>query len=588
MRLFLTLICTATMLVTATSSASAQALHDSVPYQGDTLLVNPLPMTVHDADQAYLDCDWNTLMSMIRDLEERIAGALEVDTVYDVYVSGQVIGQRIYMNYDCVVLRDSVLSLQIQLDEALLGPPTVLSQEVMSIAQRTASIKAKVTDDGGAAMRIWGVIYGKQDWWNDSLGFFEVDSLFPTGVDYATISDSLLADRLTAHQSAMDSWAGPPAAEPIHTAMDTSILNVDSVFTRALTGLERYTNYIAIPVAANDSLMMDFSTSDGQITVNGDELDAWYLGLYGMGDTLMFQTLADTASGFTLDTASVTSTSARLITSITDAGGQGPDAVQFQYDTQDFTAATFAGDSISSDSTGGTSHSAVATGLTRYTDYYFRAFADNVQGRGNSESSMTFKTLPELPTWDTLYYDAGQDSLVSVLSDNGGQSPTAQGMAYANDAAFTSPTDLTASHRNDTITAYLQESSLLSGQQYYTLASATNNAGVSTTDTILFETRPEVTTLPATLDLTDTIQAVAPSHIAGGYAGNFIGLDSLRMVKFASCGGLMAACIFGLCERGQPKIAILAGISLVMDRCILTVVDTAFFLCRFFSEIRIY
>ena len=458
MRNVLPLVFAATLLCVSASSASAQALHDSVPYQGDTLLVNPLPMSIHDTDQAYLDCDWNTLMSMIRDLEERIAGALEVDTVYDVYVSGQVVDERIYMNYDCVVLRDSVLSLQIQLDEALLGPPTVLSQEVMSIAQRTASIKAKVTDDGGAAMRIWGVIYGKQDWWNDSLGFFEVDSLFPMGVDFATMSDSLLADRLTSHQEAMDAWAGPPAAVPIHTAMDTSILNVDSVFTRALTGLERYTNYIAIPVAANDSLMIEFNPTDGTFTVDGPELNAWYLGLYGMGDTLMFQTLADTASGFTLDTASVTSSSARLITSIADAGGQGPDAVQFQYDTQDFTAATFAGDSISSDSTGGTSHSAVATGLTRYTDYYFRAFADNVQGRGNSESSFVFKTLPELPTFDTLYYDAGQDSLVSILSDNGGQIPTAQAMSYANDEAFSGPTALTASHRNDTCLLYTSPS----------------------------------------------------------------------------------------------------------------------------------
>ncbi|MFZ9055963.1 MAG: hypothetical protein ACO2ZL_09165, partial [Flavobacteriales bacterium] len=284
-----------TTLVFGSQVAQAQ-LHDSVPYQGDTLLVNPLPGSLYDTDQAYLDCDWNTLMSMIRDLEERIAGALEVDTVYDVYVSGQVVDNRIYMNYDCVILRDSVLSLQIQLDEALLGPPTVLSQQVMNIAQRTASIKAKVTDDGGAAMRIWGVVYGKQDWWNDSLGFFEIDSLFPSNVDYATMSDSLLADRLTAQKTAMDSWT-LSSDLPIPTAMDTSILNVDSIFTRSISGLERYTNYIAVPVAANDSLMMDFNPEGGSISVDGTELNAYILGLYGMGDTLMFQTLADTASG---------------------------------------------------------------------------------------------------------------------------------------------------------------------------------------------------------------------------------------------------------------------------------------------------
>ena len=721
------------LVISFCSIVSAQVvpptnLNDSVPYQGDTLLFNPLPMMVHDTNHAYLDCDWNTLMSMIRDLEERIAGALEVDTAYDVYVSGQVIDQRIFMDYDCLVLRDSVISLQIQLDDALLGPPSVLSQAVMSILQRTASIKAKVTDDGGAAMRIWGVFYGKQDWWVDSLSFFAMDSLIVEGGSHADYMDSLTADRFAAYATAMQNW-NQTDPQPIITAMDTSILNVDSVFTRAITGLERYTNYIAIPIAANDSLMTELSQSEGPWAVEGSELNAGTLGLFGVGDTLMFKTLADTASGFTLDTASVTSVSARLLTSINDAGGQGPDAVQFQYDTLDFTAATFAGDSISSDSTGGTSHSAVASGLTRYTDYYFRAFADNVQGRGNSESSMTFKTLPELPevsepvwqngnlsaqvtdlggdngaplpssvelnwgtasdltgasdstvtfnstdstfnanlpnlssgavyyarskatniagtgqstigsfttlvglttdsiesiaqqtgtvfstvtalnaapsqvsyswsenadltagsdssktytgaqnqlqlqgldryttyyvaanasnnggtsygdtlsfitlpdlpTFDTLYYDGGQDSLISILADNGGQSPTAQAIAYANNEAFTSPTDLTTGHRSDTITAYF---SLLSGQRYYAAASATNNAGVSTTDTILFETLPEVTTLQATLDLTDTIQALDAHHIANGYDSNFLGLDSLKMRKFESVLGAGSA-----------------------------------------------
>jgi len=58
------------VLLTTEAVAQVPALHDSVPYQGDTLLVDPLPMSVHETDQACLDCDWLTLMSMIRDLEE--------------------------------------------------------------------------------------------------------------------------------------------------------------------------------------------------------------------------------------------------------------------------------------------------------------------------------------------------------------------------------------------------------------------------------------------------------------------------------------------------------------------------------------
>ena len=474
------------------------ALHDSVPYQGDTLLT--LPVTGQLIDQTagvelQMDCDWPTLMLMIRDLENRIAGALEVDTVYDVYVSGSIAGNTINMWHDCYVLRDSILSLQIQLDEALLGPPTVLTQEVMSIAQHTASIKAKVTDDGGAAMRIWGVIYGKQELWNDSLGFFEIDSIFTEDVDFALLTDSLLADHWTTYVNAINVTA-PPTDLPTHTAMDTALLNVDSVFTRSIVGLERYSEYIAIPIAANDSLMREFN---GQgISINGQELNASILGLYGMGDTLMFRTLADTASGFTLDTASVTSTSARLITSITDAGGQGPDAVQFQYDIVDFTAATFDGGSISSDSTGGTAHSAVITGLTRYTDYYFRAFADNVQGRGNSESSMTFKTLPESPTLGVVSWDAETEVMTGRLLDLGGNNgtpiPDSTYFVWSVNADLSAPGDtLSSTYQPSDSTFTAAFTGLADGTNYH-VGSFAANVGGTGSDTIPFATSVAVVT----------------------------------------------------------------------------------------------
>ena len=479
------------------SFAQSGSLNEAVPYQGDTLLINPISMSVTDANQAYMDCDWNTLMSMIRDLEERIAGAMEVDTVYNVYVSGQVVDQRIYMHYDCVVLRDSVLSLQIQLDEALLAPPTVLSQEVMSIAQRTASIKAKVTDDGGAAMRIWGVIYGKEDWWDDASGFFVVDSLLPDAVDFEDIADSLLADRLTEHRTAMNSWVAP-AALPIHTAMDTSILNVDSVFVRQISGLDRYTNYIAIPVAANDSLMTEFNPTAENVAVNGAELYADYLGLYGIGDTLKFRTLPDPPSGLTLDTSNVTSSSALLKLSIADAGGQGPDEVTFYYDTLDFATNAAVIDSLTSDSTGGTEHSVLLTGLTRYTDYYFNAFAENLADDVGADANMVFKTAAELPSFDTVYFAATVDSLVATLSDDGGVAPTSQQFSIGSDALLTSSTDSAATLAGDTFKTLYAGTP---GNTFYANASVTNPAGTVDSDTISWTTVVEVTSGPTVANL---------------------------------------------------------------------------------------
>ena len=63
----------------------------------------------------YFNCDWQTFMAAIRDLENRIANENGTDTTRAVYVSGEVVGNDVFMTYDCLVLRDSVLSLQQQL-----------------------------------------------------------------------------------------------------------------------------------------------------------------------------------------------------------------------------------------------------------------------------------------------------------------------------------------------------------------------------------------------------------------------------------------------------------------------------------------
>ena len=72
------------------SNLNAQsALHDSVPYQNDPMLTAPVTGQIVSStsnSDLHMDCDWPTLMSMIRDLEERISTALEVDTTYGVYV----------------------------------------------------------------------------------------------------------------------------------------------------------------------------------------------------------------------------------------------------------------------------------------------------------------------------------------------------------------------------------------------------------------------------------------------------------------------------------------------------------------------
>ena len=117
---------TAVFLLVGFQMGTAQVeLDEQVPYQGDTLLINPNQARETADGDVLMDCDWPTMMSMIRDLEDRIAGETETDTVYGVYVSCAVVGTSLRMWHDCLVLRDSIEALQVIYDEALAPRVTV-------------------------------------------------------------------------------------------------------------------------------------------------------------------------------------------------------------------------------------------------------------------------------------------------------------------------------------------------------------------------------------------------------------------------------------------------------------------------------
>ena len=121
-------------------------LDEQVPYQGDTLLINPNQVRETADGDILMDCDWPTMMSMIRDLEERIAGETETDTVYGVYVSGAMVGASLQMWHDCLVLRDSIEALQVTYDEALAPRVTVDAAVVLS--DTSAALSASFSGSG--------------------------------------------------------------------------------------------------------------------------------------------------------------------------------------------------------------------------------------------------------------------------------------------------------------------------------------------------------------------------------------------------------------------------------------------------------
>ena len=157
-------------------------LDEQVPYQGDTLLINPNQVRETADGDILMDCDWPTMMSMIRDLEERIAGETETDTVYGVYVSGAMVGASLQMWHDCLVLRDSIEALQVTYDEALAPRVTVDAAVVLS--DTSAALSASFSGSGVEASGF--------KWSAEEDGDFET-----TGLEEDTGGTSPIKDTLT-------------------------------------------------------------------------------------------------------------------------------------------------------------------------------------------------------------------------------------------------------------------------------------------------------------------------------------------------------------------------------------------------------
>ena len=130
-------------------------LDSSVPYQGDTLLTNPNQGVVTSSGEVLMDCDWPRMMSMVRDLEERIAGENSTDTLYGLYASGTVVGNVIHITYDCAVLRDSILALQVTYDNALT--PRVTTNAPLVLSDSSVALSASFSGSGVSATGfMWG------------------------------------------------------------------------------------------------------------------------------------------------------------------------------------------------------------------------------------------------------------------------------------------------------------------------------------------------------------------------------------------------------------------------------------------------
>lgn len=226
------------------------------------------------------------------------------------------------------------------------------------------------------------------------------------------------------------------------------------------------------------------------------------------GDTLSFTTLPELASGIVLGADSLTQNSAILTLTITDDGGQGPDSVGFFLGTDDFTDIALAQDSLLSDSSSGTAHTAQLTQLSRYTEYFINAYVDNLAGRALAFSNHSFTTLPSAPVLDGLTLTTNPTAISCKAIDLGGDqsypTPDSTGFYWGTEANLTNANRVLGSFSSADSLFSSTVSDLDAGEKYYFSGFAANAGGMGNSDTLEVITPPAVTTITGVRNLTDT------------------------------------------------------------------------------------
>nr|AOE13989.1 hypothetical protein [uncultured bacterium] len=497
-------------------------LDEQVPYQGDTLLINPNQARETADGDVLMDCDWPTMMSMIRDLEDRIAGETETDTVYGVYVSGAVVGTSLRMWHDCLVLRDSIEALQVIYDEALA--PRVTVDAAVILSDISAALSASFSGSGISASGF--------KWSSDA-------DMSSSNDGNATGGTSPIVDTLT-------------TLDPGKTYYFTAFATKDNedLYGDTLSLLTRP----GITTDAADELAADAATLNGTFSADsitaqgfvwGEQLDLSdgasvsadttggstaieyvLTGLTG-GTAGYFSAFATNASGTTHGDTLALLTSPGITTDAADAATDTSVTLNATFSADSITAQGFVwgeqldlsnGASVSADTTGGsTAIEYVLTGLTGGTAGYFSAYATNASGTSYGDT-LALLTSPGITT-DAA--DAATDTSVTLNATFSADSITAQGFVWGEQLDLSDGASVSADTTGGSTAIEYVLTGLTGGTAGYFSAYATNSSGTTYGDTLALLTSPGITTdaADAATDTSVTLNATfsADSITAQGF-----------------------------------------------------------------------
>ena len=469
-------------------------LDEQVPYQGDTLLSNPMQFQEDGNGHVFMDCDWQTMVSMIRDLEERIAGEVVTDTIYGDYRTKELTGDRLYMRYECIVLRDSILSLQIAYDEVLA--PRVTLDSAVILSDISAALSASFTGSGV-----------------ESSGFkWAVDSLMTSPQSgIGTGATSPIADTLTAlNPGKLHYFTAYAVKNGEYFYGDTlPMLTMPGITTNAAYEVMIGSGILSSTFSA-DSIdgqgfvwgqQRDLSdgTSVAADTTDGSTSISYELTGLASGEAHYFSAFASNASGTTFgDTLSfitrpgITTESANVLSSMTATlnGTFAADSITAQGFVWGVESDLSDGADVASDTTTGSSAFDYAlSDLAEGVLHHYSAYGTNATGTTRGDT-VAFLTMPGISTDTADELTAETATLNSTFSAD---SITAQGFVWGLQFDLSDGTSVSADTTGGSSTIEYALTGLAAQTTYYFSAFATNASGTSYGDTLSFSTTTPIT-----------------------------------------------------------------------------------------------
>ena len=462
-------------------------LDEQVPYQGDTLLTNPTQFREDGNGHVFMDCDWQTMVSMIRDLEERIAGEVETDTIYGDYRMKELTGDRLYMRYECIVLRDSILSLQIAYDEVLA--PRVTLDSAVILSDISAALSASFTGSGVESSGF--------KWANDSL-MTSPQSGIGTG------ATSPIADTLTVlNPGKLHYFTAYAVKNGEYFYGDTlPLLTMPGITTNAAYEVMDDEGILSSTYAADsidgqgfvwgqqrdlsDGTSVDADTTDGSTSIS------YELTGLASGEAYYFSSFASNASGTTFgDTLSlvtrpgITTGSANVLSSkaATVNGTFVADSITAQGFVWGVESDLSDGVDVAADTTAGsTAFDYALSDLAEGVLHHYSAYGTNATGTTRGDT-LTFLTMPGITTDEANELSEETATLNATFSAD---SITAQGFVWGLQSDLSDGTSVSADTTGGSAEIEYALAGLTADATYYFAAYATNASGTTYGDTLSF------------------------------------------------------------------------------------------------------